>query len=259
MIAPVKQIISFIEKCEELKNCKFIMATGKIKELLKCIVNSPDLYELFNAVTRDFDYIKARKNCLVDVTDGIVNRSYIVLPDTIGDRLAFIFCLFVDIDKENINFNWLLQRYFSEDGSYYSSYQSFCNKIVDSLIYMLKDVFAQELAAYCEQGQSVEYDDGTYAVDEVVEPSTDLAGVISSISILINQEKEFISTCQISDEEKEVGNRILDEVLFAVKSNSVSTVNALMCGYNYFVLYNNITSDSLSVLFENVAIFERMI
>lgn len=42
-----EQVLTFLEKCEELKKCKFIMATSKIKDLLKCIVNSPDLYKLF--------------------------------------------------------------------------------------------------------------------------------------------------------------------------------------------------------------------
>lgn len=236
------------------------MATGKIKELLKHIVNCPDLYELFSAVTRDFDYIKTRKRCLVDATDGIVNRSYMLLPDTIGERLAFIFCLFVDIDRENINFNWLLQRYFAEDGSYYSSYQAFCSKVIDSLIYMLNDVFAREIAEASVDDYSIPqgvYD--VYNEEEQPENSTDLAGVISSISILISQEKEFINSSSISDEEKETGCKILDEIFNAVKSNAVGTIDALMLGYNYFMLYNQIVSESVSSLVENVAIFTQLI
>lgn len=256
----VNQIISFIEKCKELKNCKFIMATGKIKDLLKHIVNCPELYELFSAVTRDFDYIKTRKRCLVDATDGIVNRSYMQLPDTVGERLAFIFCLFVDIDRENINFNWLLQRYFAEDGSYYSSYQSFCTKVVDSLIYMLNDVFAREIAEASVDLYSIPqgvYD--VYAEDDQPETSTDLAGVISSISILISQEKDFVNSSSISDEEKETGCKILDEIFNAVRASAVSTIDALMLGYNYFMLYNQIVSESISALVENVAIFEQLL
>ena len=89
-----EQIKSFLDKCEELKSCKFIMATTKIKDLLKCIVNCPELYRLFEAVTKDFNYISAKSRCLVTVNDGVFTRSYVVLPDTVGQRLAFIFCLF---------------------------------------------------------------------------------------------------------------------------------------------------------------------
>lgn len=258
----IEQVITFIDKCKELKSCKFIMATGKIRDLLKHIVNSPDLYELFSAVTRDFDYIKTRKKCLVDATDGIVNRSYIVLPDTIGERLAFIFCLLVDIDKENINFNWLLQRYFAEDGSYYASYQVFCEKIVDSLIDILNDVFSQEISKYfAEKGNNVakqnELQYETFEGNQ--EQSSDLASAISSISILISQEKDFISNTAINDGEKDSAYKILDEILLAVRSNSISTVNALMLGYNYFISYYGVVSETISALIENIAIFERLI
>lgn len=258
----VQQIITFIDKCKELKSCKFIMATGKIRDLLKHIVNSPDLYELFSAVTRDFDYIKTRKRCLVDATDGIINRSYIILPDTVGERLAFIFCLLVDIDKENINFNWLLQRYFAEDGSYYASYQAFCKKIVDSLIDILNDVFSQEISKYYDEKNNTvdnqrELQFETF--DDSHEESSDIGSIISSISILISQEKDFISNTSIDDGEKESGYKILNEILFAVRSNSVSTVNALMLGYNYFISYHNIVSENVSTLIKNIAIFERLV
>jgi hypothetical protein len=141
-----KQITDFLDKCNELKNCKFIMATTKIKDLLKSIVNSSELYELFTTVTSKFDYLEAKRKCFVDVYDGVVNRSFISLPDTVGERLAFIFCLLVEFDRDTINFNSFLQRYFSEDGSYYASYHAFCDTIIFSLEQMIKDIFAQELA-----------------------------------------------------------------------------------------------------------------
>ena len=56
MSSTKEQALLFLEKCDELKKCKFIMATSKIKDILKCIVNSPDLYRLFETVTKDFSY-----------------------------------------------------------------------------------------------------------------------------------------------------------------------------------------------------------
>ena len=104
-----EQILSFLEKCEELKSCKFIMATTKIKDLLKCIVNCPELYRLFETVTRKFDYPAAKEQCLISVDDGVLPQSYVMLPQTVGARLAFIFCLLVEFDKNTLNFNDFLR------------------------------------------------------------------------------------------------------------------------------------------------------
>ena len=107
-----EQVLSFLEKCEELKNCKFIMATTKIKDLLKCIVNCPELYRLFETVTKNFDYPAAKSECLVSVNDGVLPTDCVVLPETVGRRLAFIFCLLVEFDKDTVNFNDFLRLYF---------------------------------------------------------------------------------------------------------------------------------------------------
>ena len=131
METTITQIKDFLSKCEEVKNCKFIMATTRIKDLLKSIVNSAELYELFNTVAANFDYTAAKQKCLVD--DPAFGHSKVLLPDTIGDRLAFIFCLLVEFDRNDINFNAFLQKYYPKDGSYYASYHLFCDEVIGSL------------------------------------------------------------------------------------------------------------------------------
>ena len=69
------QINDFLKKCSELKNCKFIMAPTKIKDLLKSIVNSRALYELFTSVSTEFDYPLAKSRCLINLTDGFEERG----------------------------------------------------------------------------------------------------------------------------------------------------------------------------------------
>ena len=88
----VAQVNDFLNKCSELKDCKFIMAPTKIKDLLKSIVNSQTLYELFASVSSGFDYLSAKSKCLVDIADGFNERGVVVLPKSTQDKLAFIFC-----------------------------------------------------------------------------------------------------------------------------------------------------------------------
>ena len=240
-----EQVITFLEKCEELKKCKFIMATSKIKDLLKCIVNSPDLYKLFENVTKDFNYPEQKAKCLITSDDGL-NRSYVALPQTVGQRLAFIFCLLVEFDRDSLNFNNFLQTYFREDGSYFESYQAFCRVVISGLQDMIKLVFKA-----CLQ------EDVSALISESV-PASDSkkASLISSVLISINEEINFILKSGLAEEDKEGAVKILTELASAVRSGNEDLIDALIFGYNYFVLYNKCVSGGISDLIESIAEIE---
>ncbi len=240
MSSTKEQALLFLEKCDELKKCKFIMATSKIKDILKCIVNSPDLYRLFETVTKDFSYPEYKKKCLVTTDDGIMRKSCVVLPQTVGQRLAFIFCLLVEIDKDTINLNDFLQIYFREDGSYFASYQSFCKNIIGSLEDLIRQVFKEQLAL----------------PEPRAEISPSRGNLLSEISLATEEEKRFVSGSALPDEDKENGLKILDALFFAVRDRDVGRIDALICGYNYFVLYNKCVSDGIASLIETLGEFE---
>ena len=236
-----EQVLSFLDKCEELKSCIFIMATTKIKDLLKCIVNCPDLYRLFETVTNGFNYLEAKSQCLLTVNDGIFTRSYVVLPQTVGQRLAFIFCLLVEFDKDNINLNDFLRQYFPEDGSYFASYQAFCNTVIKGLQDCISQVFREEIALIQEESDK-----------------SSLAGEISSaLGVALSQEMDFISKSQIADEEKENGLKMLTALAKNLKAGNVENIDALLCGYSYFVLNNKCVSEGIAEIIELIEAYEK--
>ena len=240
MSSTKEQVNTFLGKCEELKKCKFIMATTKIKDLLRCIVNSPELYRLFDTVTKDFDYKEQKSKCLITSNDGILNLSRVVLPQTVGQRLAFLFCLLVEFDRGSISFNDFLQKYFPEDGSYFASYQAFCKVIITSLEDVIKQVFHEQLNS-----------------KEQVIPAASRPTLISAICLALEDEKRFVAKSLISGEEKENGNKILSALSDAVRVGDIELIDALVCGYNYFVLYNRCVSDGIAPLIEALAAFEE--
>lgn len=245
-----EQVTEFLNRCEELKKCRFIMATTKIKDLLKCIVNSPDLYKLFDTVTKDFNYIEAKNSCLVTANDGGFRKSYIILPHTVGQRLAFIFCLLVEFDKDTINFNDFLRKYFPEDGSYFESYQAFCKTIIDNLEEILKQVFKDKL------------EKSKYEEEKELSETANSAksSLISEISIAIEGEKQNIAeSFKVPKEEKDGGIKILSELFTAVKKGDVELINALIFGYNYFVLYYKCVSENVAYLIEMIAEYEKLL
>jgi hypothetical protein len=245
-----KQITEFLDRCNELKNCKFIMATTKIKDLLKAIVNSPELYELFNTVTAKFDYLEAKRKCLFDSSDGFGNSGYLVLPETVGDRLAFIFCLLVEFDRDTINFNWFLQHYFPEDGSYYASYHAFCDNVITNLEQLISEIFEKEIAEENRVQQS------QAEIQPQPVPNAAAAEYLSRINLLIAQEKQFILESAIPEEDKQAGYNILTEIFAALKDGNLNLINALVCGYNYYILYNNSVSQNVGQLFETISLYE---
>ncbi|MGN0803774.1 MAG: hypothetical protein ACI4MS_00125 [Candidatus Coproplasma sp.] len=230
------QITDFIAKCEEVRNCKFIMATGKIKDVLKSIVNSAELYELFSTVTANFNYPAEKQKCLVEDS-----RCRVVLPDTVGERLAFIFCLLVEFDRNDMNFNAFLQKYYPKDGSFYSSYHMFCDEIIGSLESIICDIYSKEL-----QKQEAPVAQITQASESVVPKAKDNTALL----ILLETEREALASLSLAEEDRESANEILSKLTEAVKLNDASLIKALAYGYNYFVLYTGLASERLEELFE---------
>lgn len=244
------QINDFLNKCDEVRNCKFIMATTKIKDLLKSIVNSAELYEVFNTVASKFDYIAAKERCFVESDDFSSGRSRVILPDTVGERLAFIFCLLVEIDRGDIQINAFLQKFYPKDGSYYASYHMFCDEVIGSLESTICDIFSQELA----EDDKIP-DRATRG--RIAEKSADssLIGAINAIAMLIASELDYVAVSSLSEDDKEAAASILTQLEAAVKDCDEERIDALTYGYNYFVMYTKTVSESLNTLFDAIGEF----
>lgn len=238
-----EQIKAFLDKCDEVSGCKFIMATTKIKDLLKCIASSRELYTLFDSVTEHFDYPTTKANCLVTVSDTLYERSYLTLPQNTSQALAFIFCLLIEFDRDSINFNDFLRRYYPEDGSYYASYRAFCSVVIKSLRDMVEATFADVLSQ----------------PDGEQKPDAEIAQLLSVIEILLSEEVHFIDGAVRDAADKEGGFKILSALSSAIKEGNIENIDALVCGYNYFVLHNDCVSDTVAQLIEAIGEFERLL
>ena len=239
-----EQVLEFLEKCDELTKCKFIMATTKIKDLLKCIVNSPELYGLFDKVTKDFNYPEHKAKCLISGNRTCPGK--VVLPQTVGTRLAFIFCLLVEFDRDTLNLNDFLQMYFPEDGSYFESYNAFCDTIIVGLADLIKQVFKEQLS----EPEIVGEDSGV--------SNSEKLQLLSSIALTVEAERDYIIKTA-PQEEREGAVKMLDELVLAVKQGDEQLIDALIFGYNYFVLYNRCVSNNIAPLIELISEFEKLL
>lgn len=240
-----EQILLFLTKCDELKKCKFIMATTKLKDVLKCIVNCPELYGLFSAVTKQFNYPAMKQRCLLTSDDGYLSKSRISLPRSLHDRLAFLFCLLVDFDRDIINLNDFLARYFTEDGSYAASYRAFCDGIVKPL---------EEAVVQAFEGRvQLPSPDVKLALKKNAMKS-ELIGVLN---LAITEEIKHIESCHLAEEDLHGGKKILTELLKAIMEENVGYIDAIVCGYNYFVLHNRCVSEGVATLMTTIEAYEN--
>ena len=83
------------------------------------------------------------------------------------------------------------------------------------------------------------------------------AKLISEISIAIEAEKQFIAGASVPDEEKANAYKMLGALLNAVKDGNEELIDALICGYNYFVLFYKCVSDGIASLIEMLAEYEE--
>lgn len=239
------EVKDFLEKCELLRKSKFIMATTRIKDILKSIVNSKTLYELFHAVTEKFDYITAKRRYLQTYQDGFLTKSMLVLPENPAERLAFIFCLLVEFDHDSINFNNFLQRYFAEDGSYFSSFHSFCDTVIGSMEELISDLFREELEDKEENGQNTaEAPSSNFKAA----PDPEAAEKLTVISLLIANEKQIIADSAMSDGEKRDGITMLNELEGAIRDSRAGSVEAILRGYEYYSACHNNFSKLINLL-----------
>ena len=256
------EVTDFLNKCDQLRASKFIMATTRIKDILKSIAGSEALYGMFSEITAGFDYVAAKRKYFIGGGERFYGRSRLILPENAAERLAFTFCLLVEFDHGDINFNEFLRRYFAVDGSYFSSFHDFCDKVILSMEEIIREVFAAELAqddatASAAEAQRVEaaqlYAQRGAAGMAGINGMTGTVGAagtdkISAVGILINGEKNYIASLQMSKAEKEDGFAMLDALFSAVRGGNAEAADAILRGYEYYLACHK----NFSKLFERL-------
>ena len=124
-----EQIDLFLQRCDEVMQSKFILADSKISELLKSIAASDLLYAFFREITRDFDYPAAREKYMNYGYESSQKRR-LLFPSDPSEKLAFIFCLLVDLDSKALDLGGFIRSRFPAGGSVHEGFYIFCAQVV---------------------------------------------------------------------------------------------------------------------------------
>ncbi len=216
----IERIEKFLSVSTELIEGKFINADTKISEVLAAIAGSRDLTELFSAVTQGFDFSAAKRNYLRFPAAEGAAHGVAYLPADRSETLAFIFCLFVEIDAGALPFNDFLLRYFYVDGSYTASFSVFTERLVKPFRDIVRD-------CYPDVGRRGKFEKERREQEELV----------GAIARIIPAEKARLNGFALREEEKTAVDVLLSEAAAAAARREISALVALLAGYKYLLRY----------------------
>ncbi len=229
----IEKIQRFLSVCDELVEGSYMVAEGKISEALKEIAGCRELTNLFAAVTDGYDYPAAKRAYLRPRTGvGASGRVGAYLPSERQDILAFVFCLFVEIDAGTIYLNDLLLRYFYVDGSYTASYAVFAGRMIKPFRDIVRECFP-------ECGKR-----GQVAIQRKKREEA-LTAFAQSLPV----ERNRVMSRDLREEEKTAGEEIFTELSAAAARRDIAEVRALLAGYRYFLRYIGAEGEESAALF----------
>ncbi len=211
-----ENIRKFIEACSEIVEGKYLNAEQHISEALSAVAASRELTELFTAVTQDFNYAEAKQNYLRPAEDKN-RRGRVYLPLERPDILAFVFCLFVDLDAGVLQFNDFLLRYFYIDGSYTASYTMFADRVVRPFRDIVRDCFPMAFKG---------------GHDRLRDEQDEAMGKIAELLLV---ERARIGGLALSADDRAAADLLFCGLLAAAGRKDAADLTALLAGYRYFL------------------------
>ena len=118
----ILRIVDFYNACDEMIDGRFILSDTKVSNILKCVVKSEILYNLYSRCMKEFNFHTILNRCMAS---NPANGGYFVMSEDEKEIVAFVTCLLLEVDKKNINLQtFVTENFFSSDG-YNISYNNF--------------------------------------------------------------------------------------------------------------------------------------
>ncbi len=114
-----ENIKNFIDSCDELIACKYLVAEYKIQQMLKQLANASDVCDLVGDCLEQFN--RDREFAKAYVQDGHGGFMY-VSPQEEYKIIALVFCTLVDIDGKKIDFTDFIKRFFGQQENPFSAF-----------------------------------------------------------------------------------------------------------------------------------------
>ena len=221
------KIVDFYKACDEMIEGRFILSDTKVSNILKCVVKSEILYNLYSRCMKDFNFHHALDRSLAS---NPANGGYFVMTDDSKEIIAFVTCLLLEVDKKNINLQTFVTENFFNSNGYNISYNNFAITVLVAYKAAIKNLVGVD-----EKGKIIETEDfseNQVTIDETIaQVETDqntkilFANLVMNITDLTNAINE---EPKIKYHEKEELIIITKALHRAVHIEELLIINALL-------------------------------
>ena len=236
----------FIERIDDYIESKYILADTKIVPVLKAIATSETLLALFKNCLTDFDYEEAKKKYLIKSPYLSEDKGEFMLPQSSRDLLAFTFSFLLDVDAKRINLSDFVSKYFYEDGSFASAYNSFITSMIKPFRNTVKTLMESVLEGNLqdpiealmqkERRKEREREEELIRLEKEKELSLKAYGAnVKEIRELLNVDKQKISASKMSDNSKDEMNLIIDMLVETLTSEDKEAISYAFTAYKFMV------------------------
>lgn len=159
-----QNLVDFFNACNEMIEGRFILSDTKVSNILKCVVKSENLYNLYSECMQGFRFAQVMDNCKAS---NPANGGYFQMPSEEKDIVAFVTCLLLEVDKRNINLqSFVTDNFYSAEG-YNISYSNFALMVLVEYKTAVKNLLNID-----DDGREIVYEDLTdnqVTIDETIE------------------------------------------------------------------------------------------
>lgn len=232
-----KEISDFMNACDELTNDKFTRADINIKQVLETIAASEELTALFKNATEEFSYGKAKEVYMAPSFDGSTNKRVLLIPEDYNEQLAFIFCLFVDFARRDIDFTSFLLEFYYVDGSFTESYAAFVNQVVKPFKNAVKLALRQR----------------NITVNQAPVGSKDRMALIKELRAAVVRLRKSVTRLELEEDDRYEIVTILNALCDCISHSDFKNFRPLLFGYEYAERALELETEELRKIFELTA------
>ena len=149
------EIDKFLEACDDLLNCKFLVAEYKIQRLLQQLASASDVCSLVGECLEQFN--RDREFAKTFVQDG-QGDFVCLMPNEEYKVIALVFCTLVDIENKKIDFVDFIKRFFGREENPFKAF-------LDTMIVPFKKLI-EEAFSYAENDKDEDHHDDEDDEDE---------------------------------------------------------------------------------------------
>ncbi len=147
-----EEIERFLEACDELINCKFLVAEYKIAKLLKAIASSSDICDLISDCLSSYNRDREFARTYVQDSHG---QFVCLMPTEEYKIVALVFCTLADIDNKKIDFTDFIKRFF---GGVENPYQNFVETMIVPFKALVAEAFGYKVGEEAEESVKADED-----------------------------------------------------------------------------------------------------